>query len=72
MFQGLLDQSDGAIAQVGGDGADDTRDVYTAMERGAKVAPPRDHAVPWEADHPRTQSLAEIRAGSARMGKIDR
>lgn len=64
VFQGLLDQIEGAIAQVDGDGAYDTRGVYdAAMERGAKVAvPPRENAVPWEADHPRTQALAAIAA----------
>jgi len=31
------------------------------MEREATVAvPPRENAVPWEADHPRTQALAAI------------
>lgn len=64
VFQGLLDQIEGAIAQVDGDGAYDTRGVYdAAMARGAKVAvPPRENAVPWEADHPRTQALAAIAA----------
>ncbi len=62
VFKGLLKQIEGDIAQVDGDGACDTRGVYdAALERGAKVAvPPRDNAVPWEADHPRTQALAEI------------
>lgn len=64
VFAGLLEQIDGAIAQVDGDGAYDTRGVYAAAgERGAQVAvPPRDNAVPWEADHPRTQALAAIAA----------
>jgi hypothetical protein len=62
VFQGLLDQIEGDIAQVDGDGAYDTRGVYNAaMERDATVAvPPRENAVPWEADHPRTQALATI------------
>jgi hypothetical protein len=62
VFEGLLDQIEGDIAQVDGDGAYDSRGVYdAALERGAKVAvPPRENAVPWEADHPRTQALAEI------------
>lgn len=62
VFQGLLDQIDEDIAQVDGDGAYDTRGVYdAAMERDATVAvPPRENAVPWEADHPRTQALATI------------
>jgi len=64
VFAGLLEQIDGAIAQVDGDGAYDTRGVYAAAgERGVPVAvPPRDNAVPWEADHPRTQALAAIAA----------
>lgn len=64
VFAGLLDQIEGTIAQVDGDGAYDTRGVYAAAaERGAQVAvPPRDNAVPWEADHPRTQTLAAIAA----------
>jgi hypothetical protein len=62
VFQGLLDQIEGDLAQVDGDGAYDTRGVYNAaMERDATVAvPPRENAVPWEADHPRTQALATI------------
>jgi len=62
VFAGLLEQIEGTIAQVDGDGAYDTRGVYAAAgERGARVAvPPRDNAVPWEADHPRTQALAII------------
>jgi hypothetical protein len=62
VFQGLLDQIEGDIAQVDGDGAYDTRGVYNAaLERDATVAvPPRENAVPWEADHPRTQALATI------------
>lgn len=64
VFAGLLEQIDGAIAQVDGDGAYDTHGVYAAArERGAQGAvPPRDNAVPWEADHPRTQALAAIAA----------
>lgn len=64
VFAGLREQIDGALAQVDGDGAYDTRGVYAAAgKRGAPVAvPPRDHAVPWEADHPRTQALAAIAA----------
>jgi hypothetical protein len=62
VVQGLLDQIEGDLAQVDGDGAYDTRGVYNAaMERDATVAvPPRENAVPWEADHPRTQALATI------------
>lgn len=64
VFAGLLEQIDGAIAQVDGDGAYDTRGVSAAAgEWGAQGAvPPRDTAVPWEVDHPRTQALAAIAA----------
>jgi hypothetical protein len=64
VFAGLLDPIDGTVAQVDGDGAYDTRGVYAAAgERSAPVAvPPRDNAVPWAADHPRTQALAAIAA----------
>ncbi len=47
---------------VDADGAYDTRAVYEAgMARGAEVVvPPRENAVPWEAEHPRTRALAGI------------
>ena len=62
VFSGLIEQIEGPIAQIDADGAYDTREVYqTGGARGAKVVvPPRENAVPWEADHPRTQALAEI------------
>lgn len=62
VFGGLLDQVEGRIGQVDGDGAYDTREVYEAgMARGADVVvPPRENAVPWEAGHPRTRALAAI------------
>jgi hypothetical protein len=62
VFGGLMGQIDGAIEQIAGDGADDTREAYdVAAHCQAKlVVPPRENAVPWEADHPRTQVLAEI------------
>lgn len=62
VFGGLIDQIEGAIRQVDGDGAYDTRGVYQAgAARGAHVVvPPRDNAVPWEDDHPRTRALVEI------------
>ena len=62
VFGGLLDQVEGQIGQVDGDGAYDTREVYEAgIARGADVVvPPRENAVPWEEDHPRTQALAGI------------
>ena len=62
VFGGLLDQIEGPIGQVDGDGAYDTREAYEAgMARGAEVVvPPRENAVPWEPDHPRTRALADI------------
>lgn len=62
VFAGLLEQIEDPIAQVDGDGAYDTRGVYAAAAKcGAQVAvPPRENAVPWAADHPRTQALAAI------------
>lgn len=62
VFSGLIEQIEGPIAQIDGDGAYDTREVYqTGLDRGATVVvPPRANAVPWEADHPRTRALAEI------------
>lgn len=62
VFAGLLEQVEGDIAQVTGDGAYDTRNAYdAALERSATlVVPPQDNAVPWEADHPRTQALTAI------------
>jgi hypothetical protein len=62
VFEGLLEQVEGELAPVDGDGADDSRGVYdVALERGATVAvPPRENAVPWEDHHPRTQALASI------------
>jgi hypothetical protein len=62
VFEGLLEQIEGPIAQIDCDGAYDTREVYAAgLAREAEVVvPPRDNAVAWEADHPRTQALADI------------
>jgi hypothetical protein len=62
VFAGLLEQIEDPIAQVDADGAYDTRAVYVAAAaHGADlVVPPRENAVPWAADHPRTQALADI------------
>ncbi len=62
VFEGLLDQISGPISQIDADGAYDTHDVYTAAaNRSAKlVVPPRENAVPWEDDHPRSQALKDI------------
>jgi hypothetical protein len=62
VFAGLLEQIDDPIAQIDADGAYDTREVYQAAAGGGAdlVVPPRANAVPWAADHPRTQALAAI------------
>ena len=62
VFEGLLNQIEGTIEQIDVDGAYDTRAVYdAASQRGARlIVPPRDNAVPWEDDHPRTKVLAAI------------
>ena len=62
VFAGLLEQIEAPSAQVDADGAYDTRAVYAAAAaHGADlVVPPRENAVPWAADHPRTQALADI------------
>ena len=64
VWAGLLEQIEDPIGQVSADGAYDTRSVYAAAaDRGARVAvPPRENAVPWTPDHPRTQALAAIAA----------
>ena len=62
VFDGLIEQIEGDIEQIDGDGAYDTRAAYeTARKRNARlIVPPRDDAVPWEKEHPRTQALAYI------------
>ena len=62
VFEGLLDQVEGNIEQVDGDGAYDTRGAYAAAAaRNARlVVPPRENAVPWEEGHPRSEALADI------------
>lgn len=62
VFAGLLEQIDDPIAQIDADGAYDTREVYqAAADSGADlVVLPRANAVPWAADHPRTQALAAM------------
>lgn len=63
VFRDLVEQVEGTIEQIDGDGAYDTREAYdVAAEREAKlVVPPRENAVAWEEEHPRTQALAEIK-----------
>lgn len=62
VFEGLLDQVEGAIEQISLDGAYDTRAVYAAAsQRGIRLAvPPRSNAVPWEDGHPRNEAIARI------------
>lgn len=62
VFEGLVAQVDGAIEQIDGDGAYDTRNAYeVASARKARlVVPPRENAIPWEEGHPRNAALAQI------------
>jgi hypothetical protein len=62
VFADLVGQVDVPIEQIDGDGAYDTREAYAvaAQREAALVVPPRENAVAWEDDHPRTQALAEI------------
>ena len=62
VFAGLIDQVEGKIEQIDADGSYDTRQSYdVAQDRQASlVVPPRENAVAWEEDHPRTQALAQI------------
>ena len=73
VFEDLIEQVEGTIEQIDGDGAFDTRAAYdVAKERGARlVVPPRENAVPWEEGHPRTQALAEIEAKGRKQWKKD-
>jgi len=60
LLPALLDQIDGQIAQVSGDGAYDTRDCYQAIEtRKARAAiPPRRGARIWQHGNSNTPPLA--------------
>lgn len=60
LLSALLDQIDGQIAQVSGDGAYDTRDCYQAIEtRKARAAiPPRRGARIWQHGNSNTPPLA--------------
>ncbi|QJD31347.1 IS5 family transposase [Methylococcus geothermalis] len=62
VFEGLVEQVEGPIEQIAGDGAYDTRRAYeVAVSREARlVVPPRDNAVPWEDGHPRNDALRQI------------
>jgi len=59
-----IEHMDDPIGPVRADGAYDTHGVYAAArERGTEVTiPPRENAVSWTPDHPRTQALAAIAA----------
>jgi hypothetical protein len=71
LFGGLVDQVEGTIDRIAADGAYDTRDAYevAAQRGGTLVVPPRENAVPWEGNHPRTRALAEIQAKGRRQWK---
>ena len=62
VFAGLLEPIQDPSAQVDADGAYDPRAGYAAVAaHGADLGvPPRENAVPWATDHPRTQALADI------------
>lgn len=62
VFEGLLDQVEGNIEQIDGDGAYDNHGAYAAASaRNARLlVPPRENAVPWEEGHPRSEALADI------------
>lgn len=75
----MLDQMDGEIEQVSGDGAYDQRDCYDAIsEWGAKAGiPPRTDAVFWQhgnrkaPPHPRDENLRSIRKHRRKKWKRD-
>ena len=62
VFESLLDQIEGHMERVDADGAYDTRAVYQAASRrdAQLVVPPRENAVSWEDEHPRTKVLVAI------------
>ena len=64
VFAGLIDQIEGDIEQIDGDGAYDTREAYdVSKQRDAKlVVPPRENAILWEEGHPRNEALKHIEA----------
>jgi hypothetical protein len=63
VFAGLINQVEGKVDQIDGDGAYDTREAYeVAKNCGATlVVPPRENAVAWEEGHPRTEALGKIK-----------
>lgn len=64
VFAGLIDQIEGDIEQIDGDGAYDTREAYdVSKQRDAKlIVPPRENAILWEEGHPRNEALKHIEA----------
>lgn len=70
-FEGLLEPIEGEIAQVDGAGAYDTGEGDDAgMARDVEAGgPPRENAVPWEADPPRPPARADIAEPGVAGGK---
>ncbi len=79
VFCDLLDEVDGEIAQVSGDGAYDKYKCYEkARQRGAKVTiPPRKNAVIGQhgnckcSPHPRDENLRRIRIVGRKNGNVN-
>jgi hypothetical protein len=69
----LLNDITVPIANLYGDGAYDTREVYDQLAaRGTEpIIPPRRSAVRWSKDHPRTKILAHCRRQGQRKWKRD-
>jgi len=64
VLEELLDQLDGdPLASVAADGAYDTRQCHQAIaeRKATALIPPREDAVEWEPDHPRTAVVRAIR-----------
>lgn len=62
VFEGLVEQVEGPIEQIDGDGAYDTRNAYevAASRKARLVVPPRENAISWEDGHPRNDALRQI------------
>jgi hypothetical protein len=73
VFGDLVGQVDGVIEQIDADGAYDTREAYdvAAQHQAKLIVPPRENAVAWDVDHPRTQALAEIQGKGLAAWKKD-
>ena len=74
VFAALLDQVEVKISQVSADGAYDTEGTHAAIaERGAKATiPPREGAVPWGENHPRTfeRQVNEVHVRAAIINQV--